>query len=44
MKGRKFNGLENLMNNICLKKPVELQKRLTRYSMHLDKERYLCEQ
>ena len=43
-KGRKFKGLENLMNNICLKKPVEFQKRLTKNSMQLDKERYLCEQ
>jgi hypothetical protein len=24
MKGRKFKGLENFMNNICLKKPAEL--------------------
>jgi hypothetical protein len=43
MKDRKFKGLENLMNNICLKKPAELQKRLTMYSIQLDKERYLCE-
>ena len=43
MKGRKFKGLENLMNNICLKKPAELQKRLTKYSIQLDNERYLCE-
>ena len=43
-KGRKCKGLDNLMNNICLKKPVELQKRLTKYSMQLDKKRYLCEQ
>ena len=43
-KGRKSKGLENLMNNICLKKPVELQERLTKYPKQLDKERYLCEQ
>ena len=43
MKGRKFKGLENLMNNICLKKPADLQKRLTKYSIQLDKERYLGE-
>ena len=43
MKDRKFKGLENLMNNICLKKPAELQKRLTMYSIQLDKERCLCE-
>ena len=43
MRGRKFKGLENLMNNICLKKPAELQKRLTKYSIQLDNERYLCE-
>jgi hypothetical protein len=42
MKGRKFKGLENFMNNICLKKPAELQKRLTKYSIQLDKERYRC--
>ena len=43
MKGRKFKGLGNLMNIICLKKPVELQKRLTMYSIQMDKERYLSE-
>jgi hypothetical protein len=31
IKGRKFKGLENLINNICLKKPDELQERLTCY-------------
>jgi hypothetical protein len=41
MRGRKFKGLENHMNNICLKKPAELQKRLTKYSIQLDNERYL---
>jgi hypothetical protein len=43
IKGRKFKGLENLINNICLKKPDELQERLTKYSIQLDKKRYLCE-
>ena len=43
MKGRKFKGLENLIINICLKKPAELQKRLTMYSKQLEKERYLGE-
>jgi hypothetical protein len=43
MKGRKFKGLENLINNICLKKPAELQKRLSMYSIQLEKERYLGE-
>jgi hypothetical protein len=43
MKGRKFKGLENRINNICLKKPAELQERLTKYSKQLDKERYICE-
>ena len=43
MRGRKFKGLENHMNNICLKKPAELQKRLTKYSIQLDNERYLGE-
>jgi hypothetical protein len=41
MKGRKLKGLENLMNNICLKKPAELQKRLTKYSIQPDTIRVL---
>jgi hypothetical protein len=38
-KGRHFKDFENFMN---VEKPNELQKRLTKYSIQLDKEKCVC--
>lgn len=37
-----IKGFESYMNTISVKKPSELQMRLTTYSIKLDKERYVC--
>ena len=44
IRGRCFKGFESYMNTISVKKPNELQMRLTKYSIKLDKERYVCGQ